>query len=356
VSGKRKTLLAAATATLTCGLMAPAAMAAAFTPARPVPPEAATLLTPVSVVGEIVTESSAAVLAFWTAAEMAAADANAAPVPASAPVAVPPQPPGTPTSAPGTAPSAPGGGPAPSAKSSEHSRVWTTHGVEPATTMGRLYFRLHNGRPSVCTATVVSAPNDSVLWTAGHCVANGNGGWYTDFMFVPGTHDGLAPWGRWTAREKFTSAYWFFDASPAYDFAALTMNRGGRHDTQVQKVTGSQGYRFGYGQNNSVYNFGYPANVYAPYRNVDASQLRYCTGNTWSATVSGYSMLAMNCDMGSGASGGPWLYDLKISRGWGYLVSDNSFRYASRSDIPVFGPYLGSTALVVYEKAKAVRV
>ena len=58
-------------------------------------------------------------------------------------------------------------------------------------------------------------------------------------------------------------------------------------------------------------------------------------------------MEAIHCDMGHGASGGPWLDQFQSARGWGYLVGDVSRHYDDNSDVEV-GPVLGDAAINIY--------
>ena len=44
---------------------------------------------------------------------------------------------------------------------------------------------------------------------------------------------------------------------------------------------------------------------------IDTNQLRYCISTTWQTG----NQQAIHCDQGHGASGGPWLDDLQLSRG-----------------------------------------
>jgi hypothetical protein len=47
----------------------------------------------------------------------------------------------------------------------------------------------------VCSGTALTSGNESVVWTAGHCVNEGPGGFYTNWAFVPAYKDGTARTG-----------------------------------------------------------------------------------------------------------------------------------------------------------------
>ena len=59
---------------------------------------------------------------------------------------------------------------------------------EPATynpAHGKVFFS-DGASNYVCSGTALSSGNQSVVWTAGHCVNEGPGGFYTNWAFVPG--------------------------------------------------------------------------------------------------------------------------------------------------------------------------
>ena len=59
---------------------------------------------------------------------------------------------------------------------------------EPATynpAHGKVFFS-DGAANYVCSGTALSSGNQSVVWTAGHCVNEGPGGFYTNWAFVPG--------------------------------------------------------------------------------------------------------------------------------------------------------------------------
>ena len=60
----------------------------------------------------------------------------------------------------------------------------------------------------VCSGTALNSGNQSVVWTAGHCVNEGPGGFYTNWVFVPGYKDGAAPYGTWAAENLLTTSGW----------------------------------------------------------------------------------------------------------------------------------------------------
>src|ERR1700745_2053682 len=61
-----------------------------------------------------------------------------------------------------------------------------------------------------CTASVVHSPAGDLAVTAAHCVS-GRG---AAMVFVPGFHDGQAPYGTWRVTRVYTDAAWQASADP----------------------------------------------------------------------------------------------------------------------------------------------
>ncbi|NJC69063.1 hypothetical protein HC031_04895 [Planosporangium thailandense] len=297
------------------------------------------------------TQSVSDVQKYWTPERMRAA--KEAPVPAAAATrAAPAQSHRLPaTSAPGALP-AKVAGPSNGASSGAtgdlaigpmavtQSAVWTSHGVMPATTVGKLYFTTPKGNAE-CTASVVNSGNHSMIWTAGHCVTDGAQHWYSNFSFVPDYHDGVSPLGRWVWKSASTPTAYFNGANFDYDLAAITL--WPQNGVKVADRTGWQGYKFNYGYNWNAYEFGYPYDTHPARSGINGQQLRYCISGTWQAG----NQQAIHCDQGHGASGGPWLDDLQLSRGWGYLIGNVSYHPSDTSD-EERSPHFGDAAVNVY--------
>lgn len=222
------------------------------------------------------------------------------------------------------------------------SLVWNAHGSMPATTVGKLFFSDSSGGNYECSASVITSGNHSLIWTAGHCVTDGNKHWYSNFAFAPDYDDYTYPYGLWVWKSVSAPTAYYDGGNSNYDLAAISL--WPRLGAKVADVTGSQGYRFGYGYTwNNTYEFGYPYNTHPSRSGITGQQLRYCLGNTWKVG----SQQAIHCDQGSGASGGPWLYDLQLGRGWGYLIGNVSHHHSSTSDVE-HSPHFGDAAINVY--------
>ncbi|MGW0737475.1 trypsin-like serine peptidase [Streptomyces sp. NPDC002851] len=233
-----------------------------------------------------------------------------------------------PRSAPGAASSrSKTAAPAADAKELTEAERWGQAGTEPARTTGQFFFVDNDGNDSACSASVITAENRNTVWTAGHCVHPGEGGeddFYDlrDMAFVPDNDGDQEPHGLWEATYAAAPKGWTEDGSFEYDVAAVQVAPQPRNG-DLQPWTGAQGYRFGYGQEFSdVTVLGYPAAGNG--RNFPGDQLYYCNGDTEDRSVLPWvEQLQIECDMGQGSSGGPWLDDLSDD-GIGYIVGATS--------------------------------
>ena len=132
--------------------------------------------------------------------------------------------------------------------------LFTTAGGQ-ATTSGGQRLASH-----FCTASVVDSPAGDVVMTAAHCVSGRAPG---QFVFVPGFHDGQAPYGVWSVTRVIVGQAWTAAADPEDDVALLLVARPGTA-AAVQRLTG--GERLGIAQpaGQLVQVTGYPDDAAAP--------------------------------------------------------------------------------------------
>ncbi|MFB8760374.1 trypsin-like serine peptidase [Streptomyces sp. NPDC059852] len=219
--------------------------------------------------------------------------------------------------------------------------AWTGGGAV-VSTAGRVFFT-YQGRTASCSGNAVTSANRSTVITAGHCVKL-EGAWHTDWVFVPGYHDGQAPHGRWTATKTLSTPQWTASEDINYDVgAAVVAPLDGQRLTDV---VGGQGLAFNTGYNQRMYSFGFPAA--APY---DGEKFIYCSGTT-SRDFLLSNDHGMGCDMTGGASGGPWFTRFDEATGTGLQSSVNSFKY---NFLPtrMYGPYFGADAQNLYQAAQS---
>ncbi|MEV0072303.1 hypothetical protein [Amycolatopsis sp. NPDC050768] len=219
---------------------------------------------------------------------------------------------------------------------------WTT-GNAVSKTVGRLFFTDH-GEDSSCTATVVAGANRSTVVTAGHCVNNTdllgeNNQWNAHSMFVPGYHDGQAPYGKFVGRFGVADSTWLandqIDAQKfdTFDQAFVVLNRGAYGVSVQDKVGAAQKIGFDRPGGADVYQFGYPRASADPAREglpeYTGARLAFCTGpaREWPGTPDfpdSPNQWGTACVMGGGSSGGPRLRDFDAKTGLGTVVGDNT--------------------------------
>ncbi|TXS53045.1 peptidase [Streptomyces sp. uw30] len=218
---------------------------------------------------------------------------------------------------------------------------WTGGGAV-VNTAGRVFFS-YQGRTASCSGNAVTSANKSTVITAGHCVKL-EGAWHTNWVFVPGYHDGQAPYGRWSASKTLSTPQWTASEDINYDVGAAVVSP--LDGKRLTDVVGGQGLAFNTGYNLRMYSFGFPAA--APY---DGEKFIYCSGTTNRDFLLSNDH-GMNCNMTGGASGGPWFTQFNESTGTGLLSSVNSFKYNFRPN-RMYGPYFGADAQNLYQTAQA---
>ncbi len=212
----------------------------------------------------------------------------------------------------------------------------TNYTSYPQRVVGRLFFSTPDGGVSSCSASLVK---NKLLLTAGHCVADGNGTWYENFMFVPGYVQGNHPWGEAYAARKFTFTSWFYYEDFSHDVAFIILTQNIGDTLGWLGFATNQDYR-----QLTWYQFGYPAEY--PYDgsllavNLSAFGYRDCSSGT-------------PCDLGvgspftGGSSGGPWA--LYLDDGMPYANGLNSYTY-SNCDQNMFSPYFGDDVKSMLEE------
>ncbi|MCO6011074.1 peptidase [Actinoallomurus purpureus] len=235
----------------------------------------------------------------------------------------------------------PGGLPSETPASSPSAGAAWTSGGGVAHTTGRVFFT-YQGHPASCSGNAVTSANQSTVITAGHCVRLDRA-WHTDWVFVPGYHDGQAPYGKWTAMRTLTTAQWEAREDLDYDVGVATV--APLNGRTLTSVVGGQGIAFNQRRHRPMYAFGYPAE--APY---DGSKLVYCSGTAKEDPGKTHD-LGLTCDMTAGSSGGPWFTGFDDRTGTGTQNSLNSFKYNALPN-EMFGPYFGTAVQALYDKAQ----
>ncbi len=261
----------------------------------------------------------------------------------------------------------------------------------PYRAVGKLFFTIPYVGIFVCSGSVVSAVNRSVVWTAGHCVVTPAGTFpgqaeplqHTNFLFIPAFHRNHLsghmdnPFGAWTAHASVTLNLWSVAGLSEYDYAALVMARGGKRGRAlIAKKTGFLGFLTNFPRFQHWHVSGYPAGPQSPPSPgpiFDGGHQEICTALLGALDQpSGIPGVdpptnGIGCDQTGGASGGPWLLDFSGSPGFNNLVnSNNSYRYVCITPecldqfpflpLELYGPYFGAGAALVKQFAETIHV
>ena len=240
-----------------------------------------------------------------------------------------------------TAPAAPAVAPKAAARASAIPMAYNPGypvGSPVARTSGKVFFTSF-GLNYVCSATVVNSEGKSEVWTAGHCVSDGQA-WNSNWVFVPNYVNGWAPYGYWYAKQLWTTSAWFNnnnDFSNDVGAAVMWRNSGQR----IADYLGGQGIAWNYPLQ-YVYAFGYP-------------QASPFNGQTlWAERGSTFAWGAdqgMVNYMTGGSSGGAWLGWFNGS--WGYINGHNDYKYNSLPAY-MFSPYYGNQVASLYSTVRGI--
>ena len=157
-----------------------------------------------------------------------------------------------------------------------------------------------------CTASVVDSPAGNLILTAAHCVSDAVAG----ARFVPGYHDGVAPYGTWVVRRATVDPRWTESQDPAADVAFLTVAPAPSNPTHgsVQSVVGASILAEAPKPGERIVVAGYRADAEAP---VDCDAQTYLSVG-WPT---------FDCDgFASGTSGSPWIVDFDPATGTGLVA------------------------------------
>jgi hypothetical protein len=237
-------------------------------------------------------------------------------------------------------------------------------GGKVAQTTGKILFAM-DGSYYVCSGSVAteSVSGRSVVVSAGHCVFDEtNGDFATNWMFIP-NYDAAAPnlttngsfcsqtlYGCWTAtslvvHNGYASAGGFNDQAVQYDWGFAVLGTGGKTNTQLDSVVGSQALAFaGVSLGTTVSAFGYPAAQ--KYKGKD---LVYCQGPVRTDPLADDTTYGVSCNMTGGSSGGPWLAPFDNNTGTGTQMSVNSYGYSG--DTTMYGPKFNSNTQATWNRA-----
>lgn len=194
----------------------------------------------------------------------------------------------------------------------------------PFVATGKMYFKDKYGTSYFCS---FAAFGPNAVITAGHC-AGEDGVFHTNFTFVPGTVNGSAPYGTWTAKLVKTYSSWLNQGQLGRDVAVFIINpKSGRSMTYY---TGYFGTLSNASRTKHWDAFGYSCGSYSCKKPVR-------TGASLSRTDSSVSPATNGIGTGqtNGSSGGPWVVNLDTQN---YINGVFIYYYAAKPK-EAFSPY-----------------
>lgn len=204
----------------------------------------------------------------------------------------------------------------------------------PHSAIGRLFYSSQDeSQWFSCSATAIVSNGRNAVWTAGHCLHQGSGGdagWRANHIFIPAYGFNSNPYGWWYGVSLLATNGWT-DGGDLYDAdmgALIVVPETG--SANLQDTVGGFGYTFNGGTAyTNARSYGYPAVGYnrPPSDFNDGEYMMYCEGNTVdAANLNPFDdRLKLQCDMGGGASGGPYVTGIGSSP---RIVGANSHRDA----------------------------
>ena len=204
---------------------------------------------------------------------------------------------------------------------------------------GKVFFS-DGGSNYVCSGTAITSGNESVVWTAGHCLNEGPGGFYTNWVFVPAYRDGAAPFGSFAATRLQTTSGWAGSGDFSYDLGAATVSVSSTTGLTLTDTVGGRGLAFNSNPNQRYRSHGYPAA--SPF---SGGRMYICDAQLATRDAGSPQTMGIGCDMTGGSSGGGWVTDQ------GQVASVNSYGYRTLPNV-MFGPYQDGVAQGLYAAAQ----
>ncbi len=199
-----------------------------------------------------------------------------------------------------------------------------------------------------CSGTAVTAPNLSVVFTAGHCVFDRGHWWARHWVFVPAYRYGERPFGTFAAKWLGTTPGWRNHQNSNFDVGVAVVGRNERGQ-RLQAAVGADKIAFDLSPHQLFDVYGYP--VAQPF---NGSTLRVCDeaqylGHVLEAWLTpGPLQLGVTCRVSPGSSGGGWVIDGDTLDG----VTTDSYPEDPYTD---YGPYFGHAVEQLYARAARVR-
>jgi V8-like Glu-specific endopeptidase len=233
--------------------------------------------------------------------------------------------------------------PAPKAKPAKGGGTTSTSSFEAAlpypSAHGKVFFTDNGGTNYVCSGTAIASTNESVAWTAGHCVNEGPGDFYRNFLFVPAYRDGQAPYGKFAGPTLLTTSGWQANGEFGVDVGAAVVGTNEAGQTLTDAVA-ERPIVFDAPRNQGYKLYGYPAA-----KRFNGQRMRVCD-TAWSRddTSTTPDTMGVPCDMTGGSSGGGWVTSS------GAVASVISYGYLGLRNV-LFGPHQETEAEQLFATA-----
>jgi V8-like Glu-specific endopeptidase len=215
--------------------------------------------------------------------------------------------------------------------------------VYPFVIHGKVFLD-HGDSLGLCSGTVVTSNNQSVVMTAAHCLVDPvTGATPQAIAFAPGYRLNNAPFGLWDAVAFGVTPEWansIGNADPRYDIGSFVLapNANGQ---AIGDLLGTRGIVFNQPALRLFDSFGYPAA--SPF---DGERLWLCDSETSDLLdlFPAPQPHGIGCDMTPGSSGGGWVLEDN------FVNSVNSFKLLDHPDV-MYGPQFGTSAHDLYTLA-----
>ncbi len=217
----------------------------------------------------------------------------------------------------------------------------TTWKNYPWIAMGRLFYQIP-GLTGTYACSGAVAHGRAVL-TAGHCIYTVGRGWSYNMWFVPAYRNGIYPYGSFAIKNRTVLSQWVSTGNLAYDIGMVAVDD--RNGLKLSQWVGSLGFVWNQPATQLFHAFGYPSNY------ASGQYLVTCAASTYERDpLSGPDPIGIGCNMGSGASGGPWLVAYAPFKGGAtnYINGLVSYGYSTKP-LEVYGPYFGDEAKLLYD-------
>ncbi len=210
--------------------------------------------------------------------------------------------------------------------------------------IGKLFYRDDSGNNWQCSGSIT---NNNTIVTAGHCISDGRGNFYNNFMFVPSYYEGDEPYSRWHGRRMRVPTTWHNNRNRCRDLGTINPYR------QNGRSISSRGF-LGLASGKTPFHtwrmFGYPGTHSSGEKMLGTHALYQGYDRDFSCNSSDPAAIGIITTQGSGSSGGPrfndqgppnppgdWPFNLYIHGVNAYSYSTpgpGAIQYATNFDYP----------------------